>query len=104
MMSGTWGRVRILRALGREPSTGGSTTMTSTRLKIQGMTCNHCVQAVEKALRNQNGVRNATVHLDSGTAEVQYEEKEVAPEQLVAAVEEEGYAAAIGGNSAGGAR
>jgi copper chaperone len=77
--------------------------MKTTRLKIDGMTCGHCVQAVEKALKNQTGVRNATVHLDSGAADVEYEEKEVAPEQLVAAVEEEGYAAAIGGNSAGGA-
>ncbi len=77
--------------------------MTSTRLKIDGMTCGHCVQAVEKALHNQPGVRSATVHLESGAAEVEYEETAVAPEQLIAAVEEEGYTAAIAGNSAGGA-
>jgi len=69
--------------------------MTSTRLKIGGMTCGHCVTAVEKALRNQTGVRNATVDLDGGAAEVEYEESQVAAEQLVAAVEEEGYEAAI---------
>ena len=77
--------------------------MTTTRLKVAGMTCGHCVEAVEKALRNRTGVRNATVHLDSGTAEVEYEEREVAPEQLIAVVEDEGYTAAIAGNSAGGA-
>lgn len=77
--------------------------MKTTRLKIDGMTCGHCVEAVEKALSNQTGVRNATVHLESGAAEVEYEEREVSPSQLVAAVEEEGYAAAIGGDSAGGA-
>lgn len=77
--------------------------MKTTRLKVSGMTCGHCVETVEKALRNQGGVRDATVHLDSGTAEVQYEEREVVPEQLIAAVEEEGYSAALAGNTAGGA-
>jgi copper ion binding protein len=77
--------------------------MQTTRLKVEGMTCTHCVQAVEKALRNQPGVRNATVHLDSGAADVEYDPSAVAAEQLIAAIQEEGYSAAIGGNSAGGA-
>jgi copper chaperone CopZ len=71
--------------------------MKTTRLKVKGMTCGHCVSAVEKALRNRPGVRNATVHLNEGAAEVEYEEGSVAPEQLVAAVEEEGYPAEIAG-------
>lgn len=78
--------------------------MKTTRLKVGGMTCAHCVDRVEKALRNQSGVRNATVHLGEGAAEVEYEEREVAPEQLVAVVEAEGYDAAFDGQSAGGAR
>ena len=78
--------------------------METTRLKISGMTCEHCVQTVEKVLQNQNGVRNATVHLDSGAADIEYDASSVAPQQLIAAVEAEGYTAAIGGNSAGGAR
>jgi copper chaperone CopZ len=77
--------------------------MTTTRLKIEGMTCDHCVGAVQKALLNQDGVRNATVHLDAGAAEVEYEEGRVAPEQLVAAVQAEGYDADIAGKSGGGA-
>lgn len=71
--------------------------MKTTRLKVDGMTCGHCVSAVEKALRNRDGVRNATVHLGEGAAEIEYDEASVAPEQLVAAVEEEGYAAVIAG-------
>jgi copper chaperone len=69
--------------------------MKTTRLKIQGMTCGHCVNAVESALRNREGVRNATVHLEDGAAEVEYEEQRVDPEQLVNVVEAEGYSAAI---------
>lgn len=77
--------------------------MKTTRLKVSGMTCGHCVQAVEKALRNQTGVRNATVELEAGAAEVEYEERDVAPEQLIAAIEQEGYGATFAGQSAGGA-
>lgn len=61
------------------------------------MSCGHCVASVEKALRSRPGVHNATVHLQDGSAEVEYDETAVAPEQLVAAVEGEGYRAAIAG-------
>ncbi len=71
--------------------------MKTTRLQVSGMTCGHCQEAVEKALKARPGVRNATVHLQEGTAEVEYEEADVAPEQLIAAVEEEGYRAALAG-------
>jgi len=73
--------------------------MKTTRLQISGMTCGHCSAAVEKALLGQSGVRSATVHLEDGTAEVEYEEGKVVPEQLIASVEEEGYRAAFAGNS-----
>jgi copper chaperone CopZ len=77
--------------------------MKTARLNVGGMTCAHCVATVEKALRNQTGVRNATVHLDSGAAEVEYEETSVVPEQLVAAVKESGYEAQIAGSDVAGA-
>lgn len=73
--------------------------MKTTRLKVAGMTCGHCVKTVEGALRNQDGVRSATVHLDAGAAEVEYEEGRVSPEQLTAVVREEGYEAEIAGSS-----
>ena len=77
--------------------------MKTARLKGGGMSCGHCVAAVENALRNQTGVRNATVHLDMGAAEVEYEETAVAPEQLVAAVRQTGYEAEIAGRDVAGA-
>jgi copper chaperone CopZ len=75
--------------------------MKTTRLKVTGMTCGHCVDTVDKTLRNQAGVRNVTVHLGSGAAEVEYEERSVVPEQLVAAVRQSGYEAEVA--SSGGA-
>lgn len=58
-------------------------------LKIEGMSCDHCVRAVTKALAEVPGVtRVVEVSLDRGVAIV---EGEAALEQLAAAVREEGY-------------
>lgn len=64
--------------------------MNITELKVEGMTCNHCKASVEKALKNVAGVENAEVNLQEGKAKVYGN----APlDQLVAAVQEEGYTA-----------
>ena len=39
-------------------------------LKVEGMTCGHCVGRVQKALDAVPGVIGAKVDLDSGTAEI----------------------------------
>lgn len=71
--------------------------LTTTRLKVTGMSCGHCADTVQKALRAEPGVRNATVHLDAGAAEVEYEEGRTSPEQLIATVKEAGYDAGMAG-------
>jgi len=35
-------------------------------LKVKGMTCNHCVMAVEKALRSIQGISDVKVDLSTG--------------------------------------
>lgn len=61
-----------------------------TNLKVEGMTCHHCVMAVTKALESVDGVRSAKVDLEAGRAEVDG----VADLQaMIAAVQEEGYQA-----------
>jgi copper chaperone len=39
-----------------------------TTIKINGMSCNHCVMAVTKALRDIDGIRNVKVDLEKGEA------------------------------------
>ncbi len=63
-----------------------------TRLKVDGMTCNHCRAAVKDALESVAGVKAATVDLEGGFAEV---EGSAGAEVLIAAVQEEGYQAAV---------
>lgn len=63
----------------------------TTDLKVEGMSCNHCVAAVKGALEKVPGVERALVDLGTGTAKV-FGDADAAA--LVAAVADEGYRAA----------
>ena len=65
--------------------------MVKSTLKIQGMTCNHCVMRVAKALKAVPGVQDAQVDLQKGEAVVSYDETKVTMEKLSFAVVEAGY-------------
>jgi copper chaperone len=39
-----------------------------TTIKVRGMSCQHCVNAVTKALRAIEGIQDVQVDLDQGTA------------------------------------
>ncbi|WP_414040190.1 heavy-metal-associated domain-containing protein [Acidithiobacillus sp. M4-SHS-6] len=67
--------------------------MTKVEISIQGMTCQHCVAAVEKALRKIPEVQSVVVQLDTQSATV--EGTSLDPEALIQAVEEEGYTAQV---------
>ncbi|WP_303966993.1 copper chaperone CopZ [Sporosarcina ureae] len=65
--------------------------MTETTLKVSGMTCNHCVQAVEGALTELTGVERALVDLKANNVVVQYDESAVNVAQMTEAIEDQGY-------------
>jgi P-type Cu+ transporter len=65
-------------------------SMKAYTMQIEGMTCNHCKMAVEKALKAVNGVAHAAVNLDQKSAEVTASGI-VTREMLVTAVEKSGY-------------
>jgi copper ion binding protein len=65
--------------------------MATTTLKIQGMTCNHCVMRVAKALKATAGVQDAQVDLQKGQAVVTYDDTKVSLDNLSFAVVEAGY-------------
>ena len=67
--------------------------MTTTTLKVTGMTCGHCVRSVTDAIGALDGVQSTDVQLQSGRATVVYDEARVSSRDLVAAVLEEGYTA-----------
>jgi len=61
-----------------------------TILRIEGMSCAHCVQHVKEALEEVAGVQFAEVNLSGKTAEVEHADN-VSLATLKAVVEEEGY-------------
>lgn len=65
--------------------------MAKTTLKVQGMTCNHCVMRVAKALKAVSGVQDAQVDLQKAEAVVTYDDAKVSKETLSSAVVEAGY-------------
>ncbi len=66
--------------------------MNETELDVSGMTCGHCQSSVTKALKSVSGVTGVQVDLQSGKAVVQGNPD---PQQLVNAVQEEGYGAQV---------
>ncbi|MDH3231352.1 MAG: heavy-metal-associated domain-containing protein [Alphaproteobacteria bacterium] len=61
-------------------------------LKVEGMTCGHCVGRVQKALDTASGVHAAKVDLESGTAEIRFG-AETDAAKLIGVVEAAGYSA-----------
>jgi copper chaperone len=62
-------------------------------LEIKGMSCGHCLNAVNQALRGLAGVTVDSVRI--GGAEVRFDASMVTPDRITAAVEDAGYDATI---------
>lgn len=56
--------------------------------KVEGMSCQHCVGAVTKAIRTLDAGAHVDVDLEAGSVRVQSQEK---ADRLSAAIEEAGY-------------
>ncbi|MDR3628159.1 MAG: cation transporter [Ignavibacteriaceae bacterium] len=63
--------------------------MTTKELKIEGMSCGHCVMAVKKELSK---IQNMIVEdVQIGKAKVQYDETKVTDKNITDAIEEAGF-------------
>jgi Cu+-exporting ATPase len=60
-------------------------------LKVAGMVCAACTAAIEKALRNLDGVQTAFVNLGTETASVEYDPEKLSLGDLEKAVRDAGY-------------
>ncbi|KAA0956075.1 copper chaperone CopZ [Planococcus sp. ANT_H30] len=67
--------------------------MTET-LKVQGMSCGHCVNAVETSVGEIQGVSSVKVDLDKGEVAVAYDETKTSLNEIQEAIEEQGYSVA----------
>lgn len=67
--------------------------MEKLKLKIEGMSCGHCVKAVERVLAEAPGVKAGKVEV--GRAEMEYDPAQITPGEITRRIGEEGYTAAI---------
>jgi copper chaperone CopZ len=75
----------------------GGANMANIKLRVTGMSCGHCQEKVEKALRKTGGVYSAVVDLGNGEAEVDFNDDVVTTGELVSAVQKAGYQAKLAG-------
>jgi copper chaperone CopZ len=66
---------------------------TTTTFKVTGMYCSACQTKIQHALQKTDGVRDANVDLDKGSATVTYDDAKVKADQIVKIIEKEGYKA-----------
>lgn len=63
--------------------------MSNLILKVDGMSCNHCVNAIEKTMKELGA--QGKVDLASKLVEVQYDENKLSEQAIKDAIEEQGY-------------
>lgn len=62
-----------------------------TTLQVKGMSCGHCVKAVENSVSALNGVATVQVQLDAGTVEIEFNPSEVTIATITETIEDQGY-------------
>jgi copper chaperone len=62
--------------------------MNSVELKIEGMSCNHCVMAVQKELSN---IPVESFEVQIGSAKIEYNEEKINLEKIENAINEAGF-------------
>ena len=63
--------------------------MTETKIAIEGMSCQHCVMAVKKALGGVPGILENIVQVDN--VSVKYDDSKIKKEDIEATIEKAGY-------------
>lgn len=61
------------------------------QIEVGGMSCQHCVKSVEKAVGQLPGVEGVSVDLEHGKVFVAYRPEGIAVDTIKTAIEEQGY-------------
>jgi copper chaperone len=65
--------------------------MENVTLNVTGMSCGHCVKAIEGSVGELNGVQSVKVNLDSGKVDVSYNSSEITLETIKETIDDQGY-------------
>lgn len=69
--------------------------MEKTVLNVAGMSCEHCVNAIEKAVGGLDGVASVAVDLSGGTVTVMHDNVKCPVAKIRHEIEEQGYESAL---------
>lgn len=67
--------------------------MTKQKFTVKGMHCVGCAMTIDGALEDMAAVRSATTNYARQVVEVEYDEKRLTPEEIMAAIKAAGYTA-----------
>jgi len=65
--------------------------MAKSIFKVDGMSCEHCAQAVNNAINVLSGIESVDVDLFNKTVTVEYDDTQTALDKIAEAIEEQGY-------------
>ncbi|MGW8426489.1 copper chaperone CopZ [Peribacillus simplex] len=65
--------------------------MENVTLSVSGMSCGHCVNAVEGNVGKLAGVEIVKVHLDAGKVDVAFDKEKVSLEKIKETIDDQGY-------------
>ena len=60
-------------------------------LNVSGMSCGHCVNAVEGNVGKLAGVESVKVHLETGKVDVAFDKEKVSLEKIKETIDDQGY-------------
>jgi len=65
--------------------------MEKVTLNVQGMSCGHCVKAVEGSVGALKGISSVKVDLKAAKVDVEFNDQEVSLDQIKETIEDQGY-------------
>jgi len=65
--------------------------MENVTLNVTGMSCGHCVNAVEGSVGKLEGVQTVKVHLDTDTVDVSFDPAKVTLADIKETIDDQGY-------------
>jgi copper chaperone len=65
--------------------------MEKTVLKVEGMSCSHCENAIKKAVGALDGVNSVSVNLKGKTVTVEYNPSQATLDSIKNEIEDQGY-------------
>lgn len=65
--------------------------MENITLNVEGMSCGHCVKAIEGSVGELEGVTQVNAKLDDAQVDISFNESQVSLDKIKETIEEQGY-------------